>query len=621
MNMNAGLRTTFREVLPSAGVGASAFAVYCLTMTPGVSFIDSGELATVATTLGVAHPTGYPLFTLLGWLVAHLPLGSEPIVRLNVFAALCSAAGAAVLYFVIRRILVLSNAPGADRTMTVSACGGALLVAFSRTYWSQALAIEVYSLHSLFIALLLLTFLRAAFPAKGEVIGAGRWYLFALIVGLSFTNHMTTILLAPGLMVMYFLSQGWNAGSRRRLMVMAVPFLTGLSVYLYLPLRAAQGPLFNWGNPADVRRFVAHAFGKQYRIWIFDSASTAGRQLSHFIATLPGEMTIVGLLAAVVGMVVLVRRNRVLGTGMVLLLVGCVGYSINYDIKDIDSYFLLAYIVAGVWAGVGLHVLPVKSLGWGRRGLAGFTSGVGVMVIAVVLLAWPSVDRSGDHLVEDYTQNMFSSLDSGAVVFSYQWDYWVSSSYYQQYVRGIRPDIAVIDKELLRRSWYLAELGRRYPWVIDSARVEVGRFLEAVAPFEHDRPYVASVIEESYQSMIAAMIRGSMKSHPVYVTGEIEPQYTHGYWRVPAGLAFRLTVSREVKMGPMPAFVYRPFGGPGQMENMVRGLYSDAFLARCEYALVIERDTLDAQKSIENSTIFQVFTPRRSRLVSLLKSR
>ena len=71
-----------------AGTGVAALAVYLFTLAPGLTFIDSGELATVTSVLGIAHPTGYPLFTLIGWVFAHFPAGSEPIVRLNAMAAL-----------------------------------------------------------------------------------------------------------------------------------------------------------------------------------------------------------------------------------------------------------------------------------------------------------------------------------------------------------------------------------------------------------------------------------------------------------------------------------------------------------------------------------------------------
>lgn len=71
----------------AALVAVFAFAVYLKTLAPGVHFIDSGELAAVACTLGIAHPTGYPLFTLIGWLFSNLPIASEEIVRLNMMSA------------------------------------------------------------------------------------------------------------------------------------------------------------------------------------------------------------------------------------------------------------------------------------------------------------------------------------------------------------------------------------------------------------------------------------------------------------------------------------------------------------------------------------------------------
>jgi hypothetical protein len=617
MNARLHVPAPARRALPPVAVGLASLAAYAATMTPGVTFIDSGELAAVATTLGVAHPTGYPLFTLLGWAAAHFPLGSEPVVRLNFFAGCCSAAGAGVFVLVLRRLILSSGARDDGFASTLAAMTGAMLIAFSETYWSEALAVEVYPLHVLLVALVLLSFFRAAFPLPGEGSTGRQWYVFSFLVGLAFTNHMTTILLAPGLLYLYVSTQGWAAESWRRLFRMALPFGAGLSLYLYLPIRAMQGPLFCWGNPDTPGRFLEHAFGKQYRIWIFSSSEVAGRQLSHFIGSLPGEMNLAGLLLAAAGLVMLWRRRRTLWVGSVLLFAGCVGYSVNYDIKDIDSYFLLAYIVMGMWATIACYEIALRIPRTGRWGVVIASAGL------VGVLVWshgPEIDRSDDHLVEDYTNAMFASLDSGAVVFSYQWDYWVASSYYEQYVRGIRIDVTVIDKELLRRSWYLLELSRRVPWLIASTRREVDAFLRAVAPFEQDLPFTPSAIETRYQAMIAAMIRESAKTHPVYVTEEIEPQYTQGYWRVPAGLALRLDRSFGSRLTPMPVFRYRPFRTPGRLEDMTKSLYADAYLARGEYALVVEHDTTEASKSLKNAVSFISPSQRSSRLASMLES-
>ncbi|HEX5315198.1 MAG TPA: DUF2723 domain-containing protein, partial [Candidatus Kapabacteria bacterium] len=73
-----------RPIYLAFAVVAIAFVIYLQTLAPSVDFIDAGELATVCTTLGIAHPTGYPLFTLVGWVFAHLPIGSTVIYRLNI---------------------------------------------------------------------------------------------------------------------------------------------------------------------------------------------------------------------------------------------------------------------------------------------------------------------------------------------------------------------------------------------------------------------------------------------------------------------------------------------------------------------------------------------------------
>ena len=80
------------EYILASSVAGFSFIVYIVTLCPTVNFIDSGELVTACATMGIAHPTGYPLFTLIGWIVAHLPLGLRIIYQFNLLAALESSA-------------------------------------------------------------------------------------------------------------------------------------------------------------------------------------------------------------------------------------------------------------------------------------------------------------------------------------------------------------------------------------------------------------------------------------------------------------------------------------------------------------------------------------------------
>jgi hypothetical protein len=592
----------------ATAVALLSFLVYLKTLAPSVTFIDSGELAAVACTLGIAHPTGYPLFTLLGWFFSRLPIAAEEIVRLNIMAAIFCAAGVFVFYHVMHfvlngifsrsTVLKLKKKEQFSLGTRVASAGASLLLAFSETYWMQGVAIEVYSLHVLFLSLLTFAFLKAVFsdewsaneePASSN----GWWYAFAFLLGLSFTNHMTTILLAPGFLFLYFATQGFAIDSWKKILRLALPFGAGFSVYLYLPLRAAMGTSLNWGNPVTFEKFLWHWTGKQYRVWIFSSTEAAGRQFKYFMQALPEEFAYIGLALALTGIVFLWRAHVKLTITLVLLFFGCVFYSINYDIHDIDSYFLLAYWCVAFAAGIGLLAL----YRWladrlGTVPLVALLLALGLLPLAI---HFEKVDESKNHLVEDYTMNMFSSLQPNALVFSFQWDYWVSSSFYYQLVKNIRPDITVVDKELLRRSWYFVELERRYPLLISGSRKEVDAFLSELHKFEHELPYDAGTIQSRYVEMIQSFITRSIGIRPVYVTTEIEPEFTAGLQRVPEGLAFRVyndTLGHTMRSVPM---TFRSFERQGRLEDALVNMYASASTTQGVYWL--QSGNVDSAKS------------------------
>jgi len=563
-------------------IAGICLAVYLLTLSPTVGFIDSGELAAVACTLGVAHPTGYPLFTLLGRLFVMLPLPWEEIVRLNLMAALMCAASVFV-FFQLSLVLLepVVRRFGFSPSLRFAASGGAsLLLGFSETWWSQAVSAEVYALHMLLVTTTLLVFFRAV-EGRREAL----WYAGAFLLGLCFTNHMTTILLVPGLVYLYFSRFGFHRSSLNRLLRLLPVFLLGLSLYIYLPLRAAVPPPLNWGDPSTLERLLWHLRGKQYSVWIFSSTEVIGRQLTHFLTSLPGEFAYPGLIAALAGLVVLWRASRRGAITTILFFAFCVLYAVNYDIQDIDPYFLLAHMMIGLWGGCGLLAVGhwwVRVWGWGRTVAAALLLLSGFLPLG---MHYRDVDQSENRLVEDYTRNVFLSLAPNALVLSYQWDYWVSASYYYQNVRSVRRDVTVVDKELLRRSWYLRELEVQKPWLIRASQGEVDAFRRELEKFEKGLPYNPAVIQARFVEMITSFLSRSRLSRPVYVTGEIEAEFTPGYQRVPEGLAFRLEPDTLFHEPRMPDLVVRPLEREGRLEDMIRRLYAQAFFAHGEYLL------------------------------------
>ncbi len=573
------------------------FVLYLVTLCPTTDFIDAGELSTVAYTLGIAHPTGYPLFTMVGWLFSHLPLGVSVVYRLNLMAAFLCAVSLYIFYrfllYVFSEFLPSRAAEDSAVVRNASAAAGTIALACSETFWSQAVAVEVYSLHTVFLSLLLLLFLRAI---RGEGSGgesgrgARRWYLFAFVLGLAFTNHMTTILLAPGFLTLYFITLGRQARAWKLLLRMAPPFLLGLSLYLYLPLRAMQHPLMNWGNPVELERFWWHFTGKQYRVWIFSSSESAMKQLNYFLTTVTPEFGYAAIVPALLGLLSLLKRRRVFALFTGLLFVGCIAYAINYDIHDIDSYFLLAYFTIALWCAVGVREILLAVRDARTRKLA--AAGILVILFGTGMSNYRSNDESDLRLVEEYTKSMFDAVRPNAVIISWQWDYFVSAAYYFQIVEHYRPDIIVIDKELLRRSWYYLQIKNRYPELYRLSSREIDAFLSELWKFEHDLPYDPGLIERRYNAVIHSFIDHNYGSRPIYATGEVEEQYTRGYTRVPVGAAFRLYRDGGYHDEGMPAF---SFTVPKRRDRLTEGLigqYARAYVNHSIYRHLHGQDSV-----------------------------
>lgn len=561
-------------------------SVYATTMNPAVSFIDSGELASVASTLGIAHPTGYPLFTILGRLATLIPLSIPVILKLNIWN-LVLVASAVGLFFELSVLLGLSSIgqrrskkprEELEQSLLIAAAVGALTIGLSTTVWSQSSALEVYSLHLLLLMIVSIAFVKGMEELAEDPQSVSRWFLFFLFcLGLSFANHMTTILLAPAFLYLYFSSLGLRRSSFVLLLKSSPLFLLGLSVYLYLPLRSSAGPALDWGHPAEMERFFWHVSGRQYRSWIFSSFESAEKQLTYFFTHFPAEFNWLAIAVMAYGLLALLRKRKQLLLFLVLLAAGCLAYSINYDIHDIDSYFLLAYVAVGIVIVFGLQELILKIAARPR-----LHSSTLLVFLVLPVLQWTNnhrnVDESDNVLVSDYVQNIFASADSNAVILTYQWDYFVSASYYEQHALGRRPDVVVIDKELLRRSWYFLQLERNYPWLLEQSRDRVAVFLRELWKFEHELPYDGSVIESAYNGMINDMLFKASESRPVYVGPEIEPQFAPGFQRIPEGLLLRLLPPGQQAVGRQVPIRFHPAEFRSRLTNGLIQQYLRMFM-------------------------------------------
>jgi len=172
-----------------------AFAGYAWTTAPSVTMLDAGEFLVAAQHFGVPHPTGYPLWTLLAWLFHFLPLGNVAW-ELALFSGVCGALAVGLATMLIRNsaLWILHRTDSTARTAaSVCAISLGLVFAYSFSMWSQAVIVEVYTLHALLMGLYLTSLY--VWLRRPEKLSGIYWTFFTF--SLAFSNHQLTLALAP----------------------------------------------------------------------------------------------------------------------------------------------------------------------------------------------------------------------------------------------------------------------------------------------------------------------------------------------------------------------------------------------------------------------------------------
>ncbi len=368
-------------------------------------------------------------------------------------------------------------------------------------------------------------------------------------------------MILPATAYLYFSRYKFTSASFVKLALMILLFIVVVvAVYSYLPIRAAQNPVINWGNPIDWERIYRHATGRQYQVWLFTSFDSAGKQFSYFWSILPFEF-FVGLILVIVGLFVSLFKSRKLGLFILISFVFTVLYSINYDINDIDSYFLLAFVMLAFFAAFGaLKILEMKSLpkNYGLIGLA-------IVLVIQLFFNFIKVNQSGVYTFEDYTKVVLNTVPENSIIFSYQWDYFISESYYYQFVEDYRTDVTVIDKELLRRSWYYNQINNHDSEVLVGINNEIDQFLVALQPFERDEKFDSKRLENLYREIMSSLIKTNVNERDYFIAPElVEQEMKRGEFRLPEGyflvpylFFYKVVKGNEYIHAPDPDFSVR----------------------------------------------------------------
>ena len=398
-----------------------------MTLCPTVYVEGSGELIGAAYKLGTAHPTGYPLFCLSSRLVALVLPWVSPAMAINVasalFAAACCGTLAAVLY--------------GRGVRPVVALAAALALAFSRTFWSQAVIAEVYGLALLLVVLVLAQTLRACERKEPRQV-----LLLGWLMGLGLTAHLMQVLIWPG--VVAVLAWRWPALWRRPLLLAQglLAVLGGYSLVAYLPLRNGRGAGFHWGPLGDLAALWQHLSGALYRSSFF-SLPLEGMLLNaqRWLEQAAGEfhLALVPLIAW--GGWVTWRRDRsvlvLVGGAIACNLIAALNY--HRDPNGLPVFYLLSIVGLAVWLGMGLDALASRV-----RPLVAVP--LAALVVALVLTAhYEASDRSENWVADRYGRDILADLPEGAILITEGDDAAFVLDYLLR-IEGLLPDVTLYNR-------------------------------------------------------------------------------------------------------------------------------------------------------------------------------
>ncbi len=490
------MRTQLRlQSLVLAGLFITLWAIYLHGLNPAFRTDDSPETAASCYTLGIQHPPGYPLHSLMGRIATFVPLGT-PAFRVNLMAAFFGAAACCTLLLAL--LLWLQRRWPETKTLNLwVALFAALCLGLSPTFGSQALAAKggIYTSHAWWISLLILSLALWAKQPSSQRYAA----LSLLCFFVSFGNHWETqALLGPAVLAWLWVHQQPQPlkkikilPARKWLWGMGLA-LAGISLYAYLPLRARLHPAMNWGAPDTWLQFkwvvlrqeyldieigflkslVAALTGKGLWTEVATNWSYVQRQGLRLLSHLLGPHADLGWPLAALsiwGAISMTRQRKLWARESAFMLIWISAFSFittfYFHLKPemlwiMDVFLIPLYLAQTLLLGLGTRELLSRI---NRPNIGKWAWALPLIVFSVLLpLRQTRLSQAQHYWAWDFGQNFLMSLKPGAIVFA-EGDFNTMPIYYLQHVKQERKDVAHLTTIFLSTPWGVQVAKRNLP--------------------------------------------------------------------------------------------------------------------------------------------------------------
>ena len=382
--------------------------------------------------------------------------------------------------------------------------------------------------------------------------------------------NLATALLALAALVVPLVMLARRSREGRILALALALMAIGYSTHVYLPIRAAQHPAINEGNPSSWNRLRDLLERKQYgESSMLDRRGPLSAQLDkefwrYFRRQWPLLPTdrlwggLLPLLLGVAGAVYQARRERTsfLTTACFvgLTTAGMIAFLnfTDHEVRERDYFFQSGYHAYALWIGLGAAwmirwVGDSFSAESGKR--IGMAATAGLMAAQPLLLIknlWYTHDRRGNYVARDYAYNMLAPLAPNSYVFT-NGDNDTFPLWYIQEVEGFRKDVRVVNLSLLNTDWYIYQLRDEEPKVpITLTNAEIDQLGRGAVQDAHGNIIYTNTIMVDHIMRTNRNPDGSWKKPPYFAVTVPDHQGLDRYFSL-EGLVYR--VNRDT-LGP-----------------------------------------------------------------------
>ena len=423
----------------------AVFLVYLWSAPSTVVFEDDGLFILSSYFNGISHPPGYPLFTLLGHLATQIPLGSVAS-RVHALSGFLGATGCVVLYLIA--LMLFNN--------RVFAFAAALCLGISKTFWSQAIIAEVYTLNVLIYLILLWG--AVYYVRNRDLTANGFLASMFFIYGLGLSNHWPLLILStPSILAVLW--------PRIREIIRYIPkglifLILGLTPYVWMVLRSQMDPVISFYGPLNTWHEAWFVISRKGYSGV-DQSITAGyidklmfclfvlKETVWQTGPLTGPLALIGFIGQWRCWKPNVCAGLVLAyLGNTIILVFLLGFDYTSFYQDIFKvYPLVAYSVLALWVALGMRVAAEFIKKWVPTGASQNAVNITLCFLIVATGLFTNIPlnyRARDRLAEDYAMTILQTLDRNAVYFT-GGDLDTGTMGYLNLIEKVRPDVTLFN--------------------------------------------------------------------------------------------------------------------------------------------------------------------------------